>query len=133
MPRLYFPICSPPGGLTCCTRTHDVAEIEDCAIAVDATYYLGSLLDTVGHEPLLPALAGLTGIQDHIKENLDLWEKHKVVPLFVFDGQSVTGQDQVSMKRGSAANRKTDIAWGQYSDGQADDAVKTFGANPGMF
>ncbi|KAK5993456.1 Post-transcriptional regulator MKT1-like protein [Cladobotryum mycophilum] len=114
--------------------TFDIAELEDCAIAVDATYYLSLLLDTApAHEPLLPALGGLTGIQAHIKENLDLWDKHRIIPFFIFDGQSIIGQDDIAFKRGKAANRKTDEAWTLYSQTQPEQAVSTFGANPGAF
>lgn len=111
---------------------HDIAELEDCAIAVDATYYLCHLLDTPpAHEPLLSALGGLTGVQAHINENLDLWAKHRILPFFIFDGQSITGQDDVSLLRRRAANQKTDDAWNLYSQSQAEQAVATFGANPG--
>ncbi|PFH58512.1 hypothetical protein XA68_13576 [Ophiocordyceps unilateralis] len=114
--------------------TSDIADLQDCAIAVDATYWLSHLLDLPpAHEPLLPALGGLTGIQTHINENLDQWEKHGIVPFFVFDGQSITGQDEVSLSRRRAANHKTDDAWGLYSQSQAEQAVATFGANPGAY
>ncbi|KOS19673.1 Protein MKT1 [Escovopsis weberi] len=84
--------------------TNDIAELEECAIAVDATYYLGHILDTTSaHEPLLPALGGLTG------------------------------QDEVTMKRAKAANRKTEEAWHLYSQTQPEQAVATFGANPGAY
>ncbi|KAM5374860.1 hypothetical protein ACJZ2D_006204 [Fusarium nematophilum] len=114
--------------------THDISELEQCAIAVDASYYLSQLLDNPpAHEPLLPALGGLTGIEAHINENLDLWEKSQIVPLFVFDGQSVTGQDDIALDRGLKANKKTDEAWSLYSQTAAEEAVTTFGANPGAF
>ncbi|KJZ71770.1 hypothetical protein HIM_08855 [Hirsutella minnesotensis 3608] len=114
--------------------TYDITELENCSIAVDATYYLSHLLDTPpAHEPLLSALGGLTGIQTHINENLDLWGKHHIVPFFIFDGQSITGQDQVSLTRRRAANQKTDEAWNLYSQSQAEQAVATFGANPGAY
>jgi hypothetical protein len=114
--------------------THDIAELEDCSIAVDATYYLGHLLDNQpAHEPLLSALSGLTGIESHINEDLDQWQKHGILPFFIFDGQSITGQNDISLQRGLAANKKTDGAWDLYSQGEADQAVATFGANPGAF
>ncbi|KAF4511090.1 hypothetical protein G6O67_002923 [Ophiocordyceps sinensis] len=116
------------------STTCDVAELHDCSIAVDATYYLNHLLDTSpAHEPLLSALGGLTGIETHINENLDMWDKNRIVPLFVFDGQSITGQDHVSLGRRRAANHKTDDAWNLYSQSQAEQAVATFGANPGAY
>ncbi|KAK7430380.1 hypothetical protein QQZ08_003128 [Neonectria magnoliae] len=114
--------------------THDISELEQCALAVDATYYLSQLLDnSPAHEPLLSALGGLTGIIPHINENLDLWEKHNITPFFIFDGQSVTGQDDISLERGLKANKKTDEAWNLYSQTAAEEAVTTFGANPGAF
>ncbi|KAF4984339.1 hypothetical protein FZEAL_450 [Fusarium zealandicum] len=114
--------------------THDIAELEQCAIAVDATYYLSQLLDNPpAHEPLLPALGGLTGIEAHINENLDLWDKSQIVPFFVFDGQSVTGQDEITLDHSLKANKKTDEAWTLYSQTAAEEAVTTFGANPGAF
>ncbi|CAI6096480.1 hypothetical protein V2G26_003315 [Clonostachys chloroleuca] len=113
---------------------HNLAELEDCAIAVDATYYLNYLLDTPpAHEPLLSALGGLTGIQSHINEDLDNWEKNRIIPFFIFDGQSITGQDEVTMKRGREANLKTNEAWDLYSQSEAEQAVTAFGANPGAF
>ncbi|KAG6029643.1 hypothetical protein E4U41_000296 [Claviceps citrina] len=114
--------------------SYDITELEDCSIAVDATYYLSQLLDTPpAHEPLLSALGGLTGIQTHINQNLDSWEKNNIVPFFVFDGQSMTGQDEVGLNRRIFANKKTDEAWALYSRSEAEQAVTTFGANPGAY
>ncbi|OAQ99497.1 hypothetical protein LLEC1_03728 [Akanthomyces lecanii] len=110
----------------------ELSELDDCAVGIDATYYLGQILDTTpAHEPLLSALGGLTGINTHINQNLDLWKKNNIIPFFIFDGQSITGQDEVSLKRGRTANAKTDEAWNLYSQSSAEQAVNTFGANPG--
>ncbi|KAG5988231.1 hypothetical protein E4U43_004812, partial [Claviceps pusilla] len=114
--------------------SYDVSDLEDCSVAVDATYYLSQLLDTPpAHEPLLSALGGLTGIQTHINQNLDSWETNNIVPFFVFDGQSITGQDEVALTRRRLANKKTDEAWALYSRSEAEEAVTTFGANPGAY
>lgn len=114
------------------TSTLNVSDLEDCAIAVDATYYLQLFLDTPpSHEPLLSALGGLTGLDSHIRTDLEQWAAHKVIPFFIFDGQSLYGQDQVSVKRGKAANQKTEEAWSLYSKGEAEQAVSAFGANSG--
>ncbi|OAA72269.1 XPG I-region protein [Cordyceps fumosorosea ARSEF 2679] len=112
----------------------DLAELDGCSVAIDATYYLGYLLDnSSAHEPLLPALGGLTGITTHINQNLDLWGKSNITPFLVFDGLSITGQDEVSLKRARAANAKTDEAWNLYSQSSAEQAVNTFGGNPTAF
>ncbi|KAL5093034.1 hypothetical protein Trisim1_011830 [Trichoderma cf. simile WF8] len=115
-------------------NTYDITELEDCAIAVDASYYLSLLLDNQpSHEPLLTALGGLTGFQSNIRQNLDLWDKHRIIPFFIFDGQSIIGQDEIALKRGRAANQKTDEAWELYSQTEAEQAVTAFGANPGAY
>lgn len=107
-----------------------MSEIEDCAIAVDASYYLQLFLDNSPyHEPLLSALGGLTGIQAHIEKDLDQWAAHRITPLFVFDGQVVVGQDEVSIARGRRANEKTENAWDLYFNNRAEEAVSAFGAN----
>ncbi|KAL1881151.1 hypothetical protein VTK73DRAFT_4598 [Phialemonium thermophilum] len=114
--------------------THSISEIEGCAIAVEATYYLQLFFDTAPyHEPLLPALGGLTGIHKHIESDLDQWKAHGIVPFFIFDGQPVTGQDDVSLTRGLRANEKTSEAWELYFNGRAEEAVLAFGANAGAF
>lgn len=90
------------------------------------------LLDSPpAHEPLLSALGGLTSIDSRINENLDLWSENKITPFFIFDGQSVVGQDDVAVKRARTANQKTDHAWKLYSQNSGDEAVATFGSNPG--
>jgi hypothetical protein len=114
-------------------RSHLVSEIEDCAIAVDATYYIRLHLDAQPYnEPLLPALAGLTGIQSRIETELDQWEAHRVTPFFIFDGQPITGQDEIAVKRGRQANEKTDYAWDLYFNSRANEAVAAFGQNTSM-
>jgi hypothetical protein len=113
-------------------RDHAVSELEDCSIAIDATYYLQSWLDHEPHyEPLVAALAGLTGIQKWIEADLDQWQAHRITPFFIFDGQSIAGQDDISVMRGLRANRETDLAWSLYFNGDPESAVQAFGKNPG--
>ncbi|TDZ53627.1 Uncharacterized protein CTRI78_v006886 [Colletotrichum trifolii] len=114
--------------------THEISELEDCAIAIDATYYLQLFLDTPPfHEPLLPALGGMTGIEHHLRADIDQWKAHKIVPFFIFDGQSVTGQEEVAVQRGKLANQKTNEAWNLYFNSEAQKAVDAFGNNTGAF
>ncbi|KAK0651874.1 temperature dependent protein affecting M2 dsRNA replication-domain-containing protein [Cercophora newfieldiana] len=108
---------------------HPIAELEDTAVAIDATYYLQLQLDAPPHEPLLSALAGLTGIEKRLEEDLDQWEMHKVIPFFIFDGQPLVGQDEVTNLKSREANKKTDFAWDLYFNSQANEAVAAFGQN----
>lgn len=110
-----------------------MTQLEDTAIAVDAAYYLQLFLDNPPyHEPLLPALGGLTGIQTHIEGDLDSWKANKTTPFFIFSGQSVVGQDDVSVQRGKRAIAGTDEAWALYFQSQANEAVLAFGSHRGM-
>ncbi|KAK3326309.1 hypothetical protein B0H66DRAFT_155395 [Apodospora peruviana] len=84
------------------------------------------------NEPLLTALGGPTGLKHHLEEDLDQWTTHNVTPFFVFDGQSITGQDEVTLKRGREAVEKTNIAWEMYFNNRAEEAVSAFGAIEGM-
>lgn len=109
-----------------------MSELEDCAIAVDATYYLQLMLDTPpSREPLLSALGGLTGLETHIREDLEQWEAHKIIPFFIFDGQNLHGQTDVLIRRGQNAMRKAEEGWTLYRKGQAEQAVAAFGDNAG--
>ena len=118
--------------LTLADSSHPLGDLEDCAIAVDATYYLQLQLNTHAPEPLLTALGGLTGIRGCIEADLDQWKSHRMTPFFIFDGQSITGQDEASTKKSLLANRKTDYAWDLYFESQALEAVVAFGVNSGM-
>lgn len=114
-------------------RTHGLETITDCSIAICATYYLRLFLDNPPyHEPLLPALGGLTGIEAHLSQDLAKFKEHGVTPLFVFDGQHMVGQAEAAVEKSRLANKKTDEAWEQYFAGRAEDAVASFGSNGGM-
>ena len=114
-------------------RTHGLDVISDCSIAICATYYLHLFLDNPPyHEPLLSALGGLTGIEAHIAKDLDKFKEHDVIPFFIFDGQSMVGQAETTVKKSRGANRNTDEAWKQYFASRAEEAVASFGANGGL-
>jgi hypothetical protein len=115
------------------TVNHPIAELEGTAVAIDATYYIQLQLDAQPLEPLLSALAGLTGIQKRLEEDLDQWEKHKVMPFFIFDGQPLVGQDEVTTLKSRQANKKTDFAWDLYFNSHANEAVTAFGLNTNAY
>ena len=62
-------------------------------------------------------------------KDLDSWESNNTVPFFIFDGQPIKGQEEVSTKRALRGVEKTDKAWKLYFNGQAESAVQTFGGN----
>ncbi|KAK3685928.1 PIN domain-like protein [Podospora appendiculata] len=113
---------------------HPLSELDDCSIAIDATYYLQNLLDAPPViEPLIPALGVVAAIQGRLEGELELWKAHRVTPFFVFDGQSVIGQDEIAVERGRDGIKKTDYAWELYFNGEANEAVVAFGSNTGAF
>lgn len=120
--------------LTVRCRSADISQLKDNAIAIDAAYYLQLFLDNAPfHEPLLPALGGLVGIESHIEFDLDSWATNKTIPFFIFNGQAVEGQNEVSVQRGKKANNKTKGAWELYFNGEANSAVAAFGPSRGAY
>ncbi|CCU75030.1 XPG N-terminal domain-containing protein [Blumeria hordei DH14] len=82
------------------------------------------------HEPLLTALGGdPISLEYYIEHELDKWSENKITPLFVFDGQSIIGKDEMTLRNSRAALLKTQLAWKLYGDHQPNDAVKTFGSS----
>ena len=107
------------------------ADMENAKIGVEATAYLQHMIEEPpAHEPLLAALGGEPiALKQHIERELDNWETNKITPLFVFEGQSTVGSDEVALAHAAEALRKTKRAWDLYSDNEPGDAVKTFGGS----
>lgn len=103
--------------------------MKDAVIGVEATSYLKTMIEVPpAYEPLLAALGGEPiALRHYIEEELDRWTKHDMRPLFVFDGQSIVGKDDMTLRKSKAALRQTQRAWDQYGDNLATDAVKSFG------
>jgi hypothetical protein len=111
-----------------------LAELENAVIGVEASHYLQTLIDRPPtHEPLLAALGGdpMT-FKSHIENELKQWKDNNMTPLFVFDGQTNVGRDEISLRKAKAALVETQDAWRLYADNQPDEAVKAFGSS-GMF
>jgi hypothetical protein len=104
-------------------------ELENAKIGVEATAYLQNMLEKPPtQEPLLAALGGEPmAMKRHIEAELDTWASHRITPLFVFEGQSTVGRDEVALASAKAALLKTKEAWELYSDGEPSEAVTSFG------
>jgi hypothetical protein len=107
------------------------AELENAHIGVEATAYLQHMIEEPpAIEPLLAALGGEPiALRQHIDRELDNWKANGMTPLFVFEGQSVVGSDDVALAHAAEALRKTNRAWELYSDNEPGEAVKTFGSS----
>lgn len=102
--------------------------MEGCSIAVDATFFIQTMLDAgPAREPLMAALGGVTGFQKNMGIELDQWAANNVTPFFVFDGQPVVGQEDVAIEQGLRDIAKTDTAWDLYFGSRATEAVTAFG------
>jgi DNA polymerase III delta prime subunit len=108
-----------------------LAEMKNAKIGVEATHYLQRMIDEPpAHEPLLAALGGSPiALRQHIEEELDRWKEHQMTPLFVFEGQSTVGKEEIALRNARAALTKTQTAWELYAENQPSDAVKTFGSS----
>ena len=111
------------------SRSMPLSELAGAKIGVEATAYLQHMIDQPpSHEPLLAALAGEPiSLKQHLEDELDLWKAHNITPLFVFEGQSIVGKDDMSMRRAKSSLNSINKAWNLYGENHADDAVKTFG------
>ncbi|POS87560.1 hypothetical protein EPUL_000916 [Erysiphe pulchra] len=108
-----------------------LSELKNAVIGVEATSYLQNMIDSgPAHEPLLAALGGdPIGLKYHLEIELDKWSENNILPLFVFDGQSIVGKDEMTLRNSQAALLKTQLAWNMYGDHQPNQAVKTFGSS----
>ena len=113
------------------TRSNSLADLENAVIGVEASHYLQTLIDRPPtHEPLLAALGGYPmTFKSHIENELKHWRDNKMKPLFVFDGQTNVGRDEISLRKAKAALSQTQRAWDLYADNQPDEAVKAFGSS----
>jgi hypothetical protein len=107
------------------------SELANAVIGVDATAYLQHLIDDPpSHEPLLAALGGDPMTLKHFLEaELDLWKENKMRPIFVFDGQTVVGQEEVALLKAKDGLTQTNKAWALYGDNRPENAVHTFGTS----
>ncbi|KAI0999191.1 hypothetical protein K3495_g9005 [Podosphaera aphanis] len=107
------------------------SELCNAVIGVEATAYLQNVIDGgLAHEPLLAALGGdPIGLNHHLGIELERWAENNMTPLFIFDGQSIVGKDDVTLRSSCAALLKTRQAWKMYEDNQPNDAVKAFGSS----
>lgn len=81
-------------------------------------------------EPLLAALGGEPiALRHFIGEDLNKWKENAMRPLFVFDGQSVVGKEDMALRNAKTALNRTQKAWDLYVENQPTDAVKSFGAS----
>ena len=106
-----------------------LSDMQNAHIGVEAVYYLQRLIDRPpAHEPLLAAIGGEPfALRLHIENELDLWKSNNITPLFVFEGQSTAGKEEVTLRRATIALQKTERAWEIYTHNQPDEAVKRFG------
>ncbi|KAG8788712.1 hypothetical protein FRC12_014285 [Ceratobasidium sp. 428] len=118
-------------------RKHDqtlpLSTLADSRLGIDASHYLGNLLESpLTREPLLAATGGLPlSLASRIESDLRALEKLHIKPVFVFPGLSpnkriskMTPQQQAS-KQMEAAQARRD-AWNCYENNLTEQATKLF-------
>jgi hypothetical protein len=110
-------------------------DLQNTVIGVEATAYLQNMIDEPPtQEPLLAALGGdPIALKYYIETELDNWKQNGITPLFVFEGQSTVGKDEIALRTAKAALMKTGKAWRLYVDNHPDEAVKGFGSSGEIF
>jgi hypothetical protein len=107
--------------------------LKDYTIAVEATWYLQNLLDAKPvKEPLLSAHGGQPlWLKNEIQDDLDLWERHGLTPLFIFDGLPIVGKEEMSLRVAKEAAIRSEHAWNLYAPAKTQEqttaAVNAFG------
>ncbi|KAA8568957.1 hypothetical protein MFRU_017g01250 [Monilinia fructicola] len=103
------------------------SDLVNAKIGVEATAYLSNLLKGPADEPLLAALGGHPmALKTHIENDLDKWKENDMEPFFVFEGQSIVGKKEMTMRSLKASISETEQAWALYNDGNPTDAVAAF-------
>lgn len=107
------------------------SDMKNAVIGVQATEYLKHMIqEAPAHEPLLAALGGEPiALRHYIGEELDRWKQNQMRPLFVFDGQSIVGKEDVALRAAMTALERTKKAWKLYGENEPSEAVKSFGAS----
>jgi hypothetical protein len=107
------------------------SDTENAVIGVQATEYLKHMIGgPPAQEPLLAALGGEPiALKHYIGEELDRWKQNKMRPLFVFDGQSIIGKEDMALRVSIDALERTRKAWVLYVDNEPSEAVTTFGSS----
>lgn len=112
------------------TETAPFTQLDGKTIAIEARDYVNNILtNQVTREPLLPALGGLPfALEEQIKNQLSIFQKHNISPIFVFDGLDTVAQDRATLaRRCKAAAQSLDDAWALYNASKAEEAVAEFG------
>lgn len=107
------------------------SDMKNAVIGVQATEYLKHMIrEPPAQEPLLAALGGEPiALKYYIGEELDRWKQSEMRPLFIFDGQSIVGKEDMALRTSMAALERTKKAWTLYGENEPSEAVKTFGTS----
>lgn len=113
------------------SRNEDLKSFMNATILVEASHYIEAFIyhdATTTSEPLLTALGGCPfTLRKNIEADLDHWKANHMTPIFVFEGQSTVGKDEMAQRtaiRGAILNSE---AFGHYEGNDVVRAVKTFG------
>ena len=114
-------------------QTLPLSTLADSRLGIDASHYLGNLLESpLTREPFLAATGGLPlSLASRIESDLRALEKLRIKPVFVFPGlppsKRITKNtpQQHAAKQMEAIQARRD-AWTHYESGNTDQATKLF-------
>jgi hypothetical protein len=104
-------------------------ELSGYRVGVEAADYLANriLNSPRAKEPLVPALGGLPlALQQHIEEDLNVFQSLDIEPWFVFSGLDITKHDEPFRQKQEEAAVNAN-AWNLYDNHQAEASVAKFG------
>jgi len=104
-------------------------QLEDASIAIEAEYFIDSILTGGTKEPLLPALGGVPFTIDSIlEERLRVLREHKIRPTFCFNGLNPNRQRQ-KLEASLRYSKIVGEAWDLYNASNPERAVAEFGTS----
>jgi len=115
--------------LICFSRMPFSNDPEEMVIGVEATAYLQTIMEE-NPEPLLAALGGFPLVlRENIETELNKWKENNMRPVFIFEGQPIVGQDEMTLRNAKTSLEITQSAWHLYGENKPTDAVTAFGAS----
>ncbi|CAM0140437.1 unnamed protein product [Umbelopsis sp. WA50703] len=110
-------------------QTSAVTLLKDQKVGIDASYWLRKILPK---ETTVVALGGFPlGLRTAIERELANFKKHRIHPVFVFQGLNMVRKDKPFSNPDNRPNRR-EAGWDAYGHGRLDQALSTWASSGGV-
>ncbi|CAO3688983.1 unnamed protein product [Umbelopsis ramanniana] len=110
-------------------QTSAVTLLKDQKIGINANYWLRKVLPK---EPTVVAIGGFpSGIRTAIEKELENFKKHRIQPVFVFQGLNMVRKDKPFSNQDTRPGRREN-GWETYDNGKLDAALSIWASSGGV-